>query len=368
MIDSMFYFKKYLLPFFIFALFVFGGLGEKFLGEAVLLSIFTGLLGIIFLYKKNKKIKLPPHFTYYFLFLLFFQISFFWTRDIKNTLQYFLLFVSGGFFWILAFNAKIKYKHFFEKFLILLGMFFGAMFLINLVGETGYHESLTLFVSEPTYKNHNHLGDLWAVILVIVSFYLIKKPKNFWYLVLMIIGFYFLAISQSRSAYIALLVGVVYLFKTKGWIVKYKKIFTTLIILGSVLFLYVGSQKSVILSRPYYLQAVMGFLDNPLGIGFGNFGEIYSTYSTKLYNSTVFSYLVHNIVLEMLIGMGLFSVFFVIFLYKAVKDILLNTKTYKFIYGLVFIVLSVNFLGDATYVIPTMLWIWFISLGFFQAL
>lgn len=37
-------------------------------------------------------------------------------------------------------------------------------------------------------------------------------------------GFYFLAMSQSRSAYVALAVGVIYLAKSQGWTAKYMSI------------------------------------------------------------------------------------------------------------------------------------------------
>ena len=71
----------------------------------------------------------------------------------------------------------------------------------------------------------------------------------------------------------------------------------------------------------------------------------------------------HNIVLEVVVGVGVLGVFFVAWLIKVLLDIVRRGKS---LYSALFVALTVNFFFDTTYYIPTMIWLWFIFLGFSQ--
>ncbi len=69
---------------------------------------------------------------------------------------------------------------------------------------------------------------------------------------------------------------------------------------------------------------------------------------------------VHNVILEFLVGMGVFSSVFFLWLYKAFRY-LINTRNIMLV--AVLISIFTNFLFDTTYVIVGMLWLWFATLG-----
>lgn len=344
-------------------LFILGGLGERFIVPAVLISLAVGVVGLLNLGRETKRIKFPPHFNLYFVFLVLFQISVFWSNDFEKTILYFLYFVGSGIFWLLAFNLKKQKKLLFADLLKKLGVIFAFLYLLTLLGVK-YFEPLTLFVPEPVYKNHNHLGDYWAMLVLVAmfqAFYAGKKKKLSPYIVL---GIVLVGVSLSRSAYVAFGVGFFYLLTVLGKGVK--KLFLP-VVLAILLFLVLTSvYKGVYFPRPYYLQAIAGFWANPFGVGVGNFGDISLLYSNN-FSPAAYSYLVHNLVLEIVVGMGIFSAVFIYWLYRVFWDVAGNLNKKNAVFGLVFIFLTVNFLVDTTYAIPTMLWIWFASLGFFQA-
>jgi len=129
------------------------------------------------------------------------------------------------------------------------------------------------------------------------------------------------------------------------------------------LFVFAGAQKITLFSRPYFVQGIVGFVRNPLGIGMGNFIIVSSDSANHLWGMDAFSSIAHNIVLEILTGMGVFGFIFLAWLVIILKDVWHNNKTKDIIYQALFVTLGVNFLFDTTYFISTMLWLWFGSLG-----
>jgi uncharacterized membrane protein AbrB (regulator of aidB expression) len=66
----------------------------------------------------------------------------------------------------------------------------------------------------------------------------------------------------------------------------------------------------------------------------------------------------------MISGMGILGLIFAAWLVYVTWDIIKSPK--NFLYGAIFLVIAVNFMFDTTYYIPTMLWLWFASLGVAQ--
>jgi hypothetical protein len=168
---------------------------------------------------------------------------------------------------------------------------------------------------------------------------------------LFVIGAYFLAISYSRSALLALAVGIFYIFQRSGSREKLKNILIISLLCITTLFIYAGLSKTVLFSRPYFWQAIVGFVRYPLGTGLGNFSVLNA--GTNL---------VHDIVLEMFSGMGIFSVFFIVWLYKVLK-ILFTAHNINIEAAAVFLAIFIDFSFITTYTIPAFIWLWFMSLA-----
>ena len=78
----------------------------------------------------------------------------------------------------------------------------------------------------------------------------------------------------------------------------------------------------------------------------GNFSSFYS--------ETAWT---HNLVLEIISGLGIFSTIFIVWLFNVFKTFL--HKDSPIPYEALFLAIFVNFTFDITYIIPTMLWLWF---------
>ena len=348
-------------------LFIIGGLGVE-VQLVQYFSVFAGALLLLIFIGIKRKITLPPRFIIYFLFLIIFLLnSITISQNEKDSLEYLSLFLGGGLFWISAFNLKKELIQWFDKLIVILGLFFGSMYFINyFLGDSNLVKPWSLYLQSNAYLNHNHIGDLWAIVLTIVGFYLVKNSKKLYLWLFIPLGFYLLLISQSRAALVSLAVGFGYLAYVEEWIRKYKKVFIVLAMIVAGLFLYLGAAKSILESRPYFAQSIVGLWRNPQGVGMGNFREISKDPGNHILGFWGFSSVAHNIVLEVLSGLGILGFVFVYWLYKALSDLLSDESKKNILYKSVFFALTANFLLDSTYFIPTMLWLWFVVLGLSQ--
>lgn len=347
-------------------LLIFGGLGiDSYL--ATILGLVLGTSIWIVVYWRKKKIEFPKGALAYLIFLFFLLVSILWTSPKLIIWQNFLLFLSGGVFWVGFYNLAQKLKRNFLWLVIFLGVVFGALFLAEQLLPGNALKPYTLYLPASFQRNHNHLGDLWALTLIAVI-YLFVKERKWWNLSLGVLGIYFLGVSLSRSAYISLLVGFAYLFYKFGRLKKFKNIFLVLLAISIGLFLYAGSLKSILLSRPYFIQAVRGLGKYPFGVGVGNFSVISTDPVIVGEGAKHFSSLAHNLVLEITSGLGIFGFVFVFWLVYIVKDLLISKRedAIGVFFKAIFFALLANFMFDYTYVIPTMLWLWFCVLGLSQ--
>ena len=354
-----------LLPFLIGAILFIGGLGylpELTVVIGGILAIFLLLLALL----RNKKLSFPKGFWVYGLFLLFFLASLLWSLDWWKTLSNLALFLSGGVFWVVFFNLKEKSTDSVENIVLVLGIIFGIFALAYKYLDFAPFGKIAYSLVFPATDNHHHIGDFWAITTVIVIHKVFVK-KKYLYSLLFIPASAFLVLSLSKSAYLTLLVGTYFIFYFKGWIQKYQKVFAVFIFLAVFLFLFAGIQKSTLFSRPYFFQAATGVIKHPFGVGYGNFGtissECFMCFNNKLAS---FSSLTHNIVLEVLAGMGILGLSFIFWLYQVSKDVLEKTKENNLLFTATFFALLANFFFDFTYVIPSMFWLWFIFLGIAQ--
>ena len=347
------------------ALFVAGGLGlETNVVQHV--GILVGILLLMLAYIWNKKIVLPRYKLLYLIFIFLFGLSIFWSEDKEVSCEYLVLFIGGGLFWVSFYNLRKELGGRIDALVIILGLIFGGLFIVSLLVGAEIVNSKSLYLKASGYRNHNHLGDLWAVVMLMASYYLIKTKKRLYWPVVGL-GIFFLAASLSRAAYLALFLGGIYLFKQLDWFKKRKRIYRLGGVIIVILFLFAGAQKITLFSRPYFIQGIAGFFHNPLGVGVGNFKIISSDSANHLWGMDGFSSLAHNIILEILTGMGVFGFSFVIWLIAVLWDIGKKKRTEKnILYQSLFIALGINFLFSTTYFIPTMLWLWFGYLGISQ--
>lgn len=340
-----------------------GGLGvEKFFIQVAGLFSAVYLLSAVFL--QEGKIKLPEGLFAYLIFLVLLSFSFIWSTEKKVALEYLTLFLGGGFFWISFYNLGGKFKDGLIKAIIVLGLVFAFLYVFYLATGSKWAFNWSLVVPATSY--HHHLGDFWAIVLVVVFFLLIEKPTIL-HTFLVAAGLLILGDSQSRSSYVALMAGILYVFVNRKLKKKTRNIYYLFMALGLFLFVFTGFFKPTLYSRPYFVQGIVGFFRNPLGVGMGNFGEISADTANHIWGMNQYSTMTHNLVLEVLAGMGLLGLPFVYWLVASAGDVWKNRKKGDLVSQAAFVALSVNLFFDTTYYIPTMLWLWFILLGMSQA-
>lgn len=349
---------------FIFTLLFLGGLG--YFASAVEkagMVIFGAVLILGFLL--NKKFSFPQGSFLYVIFLVLLAINIYTkptTQGENYGQEYLALFISGGLVWFFSYNFRDKIGHFLENSILALGVLFGALFVINkLTLNIGLGSTIQFSLFLPYTQWHNHIGDIWAICMVVLVARF-GKGKKLLYLIPLLLGFYFLFESLSRSAYLALGGGVFYLF-LKGRLKDNKIAWGVGILLG-VLFIVTGYAKTTFFSRPYFLEAVLGIVKNPQGVGMGNFIHTTQSVSNEVFGENILSFFTHNIILEVLVGMGIWGISFILWILWASLGVLETKRTLLPL--AIFFAIFINFFFDTTYFIPTMLWLWFFSLGLSQ--
>ena len=198
------------------ALLILGGLGiETTIIQYV--GVLVGILLLILSLVWRKKIEFPPGSLLYVIFLALMLLSIIWSKNRQVSFEYLVLFLSGGLFWVSFYNLKKEFEEEFGKLIIILGLIFGILFIASSLSGADSVNGKSLYLQASAFRNHNHLGDLWAPVLVVVGYLLIKKQKYLYWLIASV-GVYFLAVSLSRAAYVALAVGLLYLFVKQNWL------------------------------------------------------------------------------------------------------------------------------------------------------
>jgi hypothetical protein len=356
-IENMFrYFIFLLLGILLFL----GGLGVN-VALVQYLGILVGLALLVEFFVRKRKMRLPDGIGFYLIFLLALGASTLWHQGRQVSLGYLALFVGGGIFWLTFYNFKDKVRERLLWSIIFLGLAFGGLYAVNWASGEMVFGYQSLFLPNTPYLQHNHLGDFWAVVLVVAAYFLLRY-KKWWAWGLIGLGGYFLMVSLSRSAYVALAAGIIYLFRGRYLTVN-KKFLWFFLCLALTLFLFAGTYKTLIFSRPYFVQAVLGIIHNPFGVGMGSFYLVSSDPANQRLGMHGLSGFTHNIVLEFMVGMGFLGLIFVAWVAKVTLNLLKDKDPKNLPFQAIFITLGVNFLFDYTYIIPTMAWLWFMALG-----
>lgn len=346
------FFKRILLHtnaiFCIFSAFLFLlGSVIKFENYSLPLSIGSSIVIIGLWLIQGKNLIFPKNFWFYILFLTSLIIH---TFVFHGDATYSILFLSGGLYWFVFSNLNtVRFREIFFSFLVLFGLTMAGLYL----GFTAFginsliSNNLFLPLGENIY--HNHLGDVWAVILPGLMYNTIRIKKIYLYL-LILLGIVLLTISLSRSAVMSFLAGGFYIYynSERGKLDKKRVMF----VLGSMItiFLFASAFKTTLFSRPYIWQSVEIFISRPLGIGAGNFYKISPQSSVA-----------HNIILEFMVAVGIFTTFFIIWVTRILSNF--QKGGANILYAAIFIAILTNFLLDTTYTIPSIIWLWFSALA-----
>lgn len=291
---------------------------------------------------RNEKINIPKNFWIYCIFLATLIGHYF---IFGGEIFYFLEFLTGGFYWLVLYNSKEIAQKYFFLFLLFFCLIITALFLITHGASVSWpYSAENLFRPIIPVQFHNHIGDLTSILIVAVIYQMISKPKG-WHSLVLIGGLVIVFLSFSRSAVLSLATGgvyILYLFDKE----KFQKYLYILTVFVFIIFLYFGEHKTTIFARPYFLESIPGLIKYPLGTGIGGFSKITSDSS-----------LTHNIILEICVGLGVFSFSFLMWIATILKSIYKNQE--GILYKALFLAIFINFNFDTTYVIPGMIWLWF---------
>ena len=295
---------------------------------------------------RGKKIMFPKGLLLFLLFLVTLLVH---TLFFEGKIIYFLTFLSGCLYWLIVFNMRYTISKYFLTFLIFIGIIMvGVNVGSNIVGIT-FYSSNNLFLPLQQNGLHNHIGDLWAIILVGLIYKLFQR-YYWWQIPLIVLACVLIALSSSRSAIVSLVIGVIYIYYNSFKGKVHKVLIVSIFIIASVLFIFTSATKTTLFSRPYIVESINSLINSPLGIGIGNFGRVSHESS-----------IAHNIILEITTGMGVFSILFIFWVIKMVKYFIKSRN--NALHSALFIALFINFIFDSTYTIPVMIWIWFSTLA-----
>jgi hypothetical protein len=332
---------------------------------SLLMAIVSICFGTFYLIKNKVKISFPKHFGLGIIVALIFQIYLVFIPEKFNPFIFSATWSLGMAYWLIFYNLK-NGPNVLSKILLTLLVIYSVLYFVSKVsGNTEVLKIGKLYFQNTATGIHWDIGDLWAISLV----YLVGRTRwkfDFNSIITVIAGLYFLAISNVRTAYLSLIVGVVYLAIKSPVTKKIQKIMTgVLVICASVFIIYISFGKSLLFSRPYFFQSLVMLPKHPLGVGMVNFKQISTEFLLENPSVSSFSLYTHNIVFEAISGIGIFSILFIIFIALILKDALNENKNIS--EAALLIAVLFNFMFDFSYIIPALIWLMFVSLGTMQS-
>jgi len=243
-------------------------------------------------------------------------------QDKIQPLYYSAIISEALFYWLIFYNIE-NGKHIAKRIFITFSILYSSILLITKTFDLNFF-ALGERIFQEAPNKHYYYNCFWVPAIILLFKKELKKIKKD-RLILIIAGIIFLIISNSRTSFVAFVLSIVYMIYKRYFVIKLKKKYIIIpVLLMGVLFVYLGVQKTTLFSRPYFAQSIQSFPQNPLGVGFGNFAQISDTFRGNENDWTPFSGNVHNIILESLSGVGVFTILLVAFLFLIIKDVLLS--------------------------------------------
>jgi O-antigen ligase len=350
-------------------------------------------ISILALLVNFKKIKFPKYPTIFFsIYLIITLISL--QINISNlvfgkTHGYMQLALQASLFlfFICGYNLKEGIKKYLFKYLYIVSVvsilfYIFSIFWGNIYSPVNYYQMY--FFSN---KSHNHLGDLLVLPIIIAIFNLDKRTV--FNLATIIVSYFFCLFSYSRSAYLALMIGLysmIGLVKTTKFQKQLIVVMTIVMLIFSIILVRdkkyaitntysklnksftndIGKNaKKLFSERDIFLSEVIyGFAEKPiLGFGINNFISLSKKHfvDKNIDPSDKPKYTIstsHNMILDILCESGIFAfIFYLLFL----GYILIHSQ--KNLYFILAITMLTNFMFDYTFEIPPFMLIFYLLLG-----
>lgn len=338
---------------------------------AIVISFLAICLGVLHIFESKKTIQIPKHFPLMLIFVLILQIGVFTAQSRLNPFYYALIMGEGLGYWLIFYNLP-NGQQILKNIIIRFSLFYSLIFFIAKIFNINFTNLGSLMFTQETPTRHYYFGEFWAAALLLLlpkgKFGVwIKDKKNLIKIVIpILLGLFFVIYSNSRSLLLAAGITAIYvLFKNGNLTVLKNKHYAIGFILFGALFIFLSLGKTTLFDRPYFLQSLRAFPQNLLGVGMGNFGQIGKIYEQSGTNEMSLSIYTHNIFLEALSGIGIFSLTFLAFLILILKDVF-RTKT-NIIWGSVVLLILTNFMFSTSYTVPAFVWVFFAALGVFQS-
>lgn len=346
-------------------LFFLGGLGDFFLIQ-VIGFIISGIFFIIILAEKEK-FKYPFEIIYLIFFIAFQLISLIWTKNVYNSLSYIVLFISSLGFFIFFYNYPKDLNRYISFVIPLIGLGYLALYIFTVIFKMPLLAKLipenccTLY--SPYTFEHNHIGDYWSIVLLVSFYNIVTKNKNIIFFIWLFLSIPIIIISQSRSAIIAVAFSLFYAYKNTEIKPEFKNYIKIGLIVLSIIFLITSFGKVTLFSRPYYFQAIASIFKYPFGVGMGNFIKVSTNSILDSFFLKKNAAKAHNIIFEVITGLGVLSAPFILWFINTLRKINKKYKTKPNLFALLSILITVIFMFDMCYAIPTPLWLWFSFIG-----
>ncbi len=329
-----------------------------------------GLVGMMVLFWmmiwKRGNIRSNQLFGYLVVVVLM-GIMLLWCENKELVYKNLVMFLIGGGWMYLGYVVDGKEKEVGKKLawvITVLGLGWMVIFLWNEFFVEGVRIGSRGLVWWGTYtKDHHHLGDWWALVVLSQLWILksAKKVKNRYInLFLILVGIVWIYFSRSRSAIVSVIGGAMFLFGGK---LGKEKIYKWVVGLLVLAFMFLGLSKPTFLNRQYWLQGVVGWWRNPFGVGMGNFGRVSADVRNHVFGLSEYSSVAHNVFLEFLVGMGVFGLFFWWWAVKNVMEPFIMGKVKSSLISGLVLALGINFLFDMTYLVASMWWLFLFLLG-----
>lgn len=361
--------------------------GTRFILDLRFLTFFLYCIPFfLFLLDTKGQYKLPKSFIVLAGIYLFSSlISVFYSKEIGTSLELFFRDLSLFLILVYAHSHATDIQKYLPKTIIWLSLLFiciSALLFISPGGRSFIEQQRLNFLFNPAYR-HNTIGDFLTLGIIISTYFLVVK-KNHWYIYPLALFFLGMLFSFSRTAYIVLFIILIPLFvicknsfRTIPRFIYFSLFFNIFLLI--LLFLsFTSNTNSTILNGgqhnfqnnlpiyirplltshlPFWTAGIKGFLLAPLtGIGAGTFEYLSYRFADDVFLSSSTSF---NFFIDLFAEQGFVPAFSFILI---ILSVFLTAKKNS-LYFLIFLALTIGFMGYSTYKYIQILFLFFVMIG-----
>ena len=361
--------------------------GTRFILDLRFLTFFLYCIPFfLFLLDTKGQYKLPKSFIVLVGIYLFSSlISVFYSKEIGTSLELFFRDLSLFLILIYAHSHATDIQKYLPKTIIWLSLLFiciSALLFISPGGRSFIEQQRLNLLFNPAYR-HNTIGDFLTLGIIISTYFLVVK-KNHWYIYPLALFFLGMLFSFSRTAYIVLLITLIPLFvickKSFRTIPRfiYFSLFFNIFLLILLFLSFTSNTNSTILNGgqhdfqnnlpiyirplltshlPFWTAGIKGFLLAPFtGIGAGTFEYLSYRFADDVFLSSSTSF---NFFIDLFAEQGFVPAFSFILI---ILSVFLTAKKNS-LYFLIFLALTIGFMGYSTYKYVQIFLLFFVVMG-----